>query len=132
MLRLVAPGQARTKWAFCAGRERDFFADVIRAAWFIGTGMGGSPSMTSVGTSGRWSSTFVVIGLSTTWRSIHTWRGRQGTSVLGLEEAVYVTIHVCPLRCTRAAHAGIQQKNMSAQVVNTLMGTAHARKLIAA
>src|SRR5262245_57600375 len=40
--------------------------------------------MTAVGTSGRWASTFPVTGLSTTWRSIHTWRGRQGITGLGL------------------------------------------------
>src|SRR4029453_3588891 len=42
--------------------------------------------MTAVGTSGRWASTFVVTGLSTTWRSIHTWRGRQG--ITGLRVAL--------------------------------------------
>src|SRR5262249_39749637 len=40
--------------------------------------------MTAVGTSGRWASTFAVMGLSSTWRSIHTWRGRQGSTGLGL------------------------------------------------
>src|SRR5262245_56904181 len=52
--------------------------------------------MTAVGTSGTWASTFAVTGLSTTWRSIHTWRGRQETTGLGLAEVTWATIPVYP------------------------------------
>ena len=57
--------------------------------------------MMAVGTSGRWERTFAVIGLLITWRSIHTWRGRQGTAALGLAGARDALIGVRSLRALR-------------------------------
>src|SRR5712691_6341080 len=56
--------------------------------------------MTAVGTSGRCASTLAVMGLSTTWRSIHTWRGRQGTTGCSLGGEVWLlVIGLRPMDC---------------------------------